>query len=393
MKARRGNGDGAIDKVKRARKDGTIVERWRGRISVGTDPRTNKPRRITLYASTRSELATKIARLQSDASRGIIPSSERMTVAQFMKRWLDDVAAARVRETTMELYRGLSKNHIEPIIGARRLDALTPQDVQNVLASMQRAGKSERTRTLALIVLRSALDQALRWELVPRNVAQAVDRPRTVRHEMLVLDRKQVQRFLAIAEGTRFHALYILAVTTGMRRGELLGLQWSDVNIEKRTLSVSRSIVTLKGAPVVAEPKTAAGRRQIDLPGIAVRALRTQQADLFAQGLRASPWIFPNENGGPMSPRNLIRRSFIPLLDRIILDDAEFPRIRFHDLRHTAATLMLALGVQPKVVQERLGHASIAVTMDTYSHVMPSMQREAADNIEALFMRLNESGG
>lgn len=388
MKARRSNGDGAIDKVKRARKDGTIVERWRGRVSVGTDPRTGKPRRITLYATKRSELATKIARLQSDASHGIVPSSERMTVAQYMKRWLEDVAAARVRETTRELYRGLSKNHIEPIIGTRRLDALTPQDVQNVLASMQRAGKSERTRTLALIVLRSALDQALRWDLVPRNVAQAVDRPRSVRNEMNVLDRTQVQRFLAAAEGTRYHALYILALTTGMRRGELLGIQWSDVNIEKRTLAVSRSIVTLKGAPVVAEPKTAAGRRQIDLPETALRALRSQQAALLAQGLRASPWVFPNEDGGPMSPRNLIRRSFLPLLDRIVAADAGFPRIRFHDLRHTAATLMLALGVQPKVVQERLGHASIAVTMDTYSHVMPSMQREAADNIEAFFVSL-----
>lgn len=395
MRARRGNGDGAVDKVKRARKDGAIIERWRARISVGTDPRTGKPRRITLYASTRSELATKMARLQADASRGVVPSSERTTISAFMQRWLDDVAATRIRPTTLELYRGLNKNHIEKAIGARRLDALTPQDVQGILATMQRDGKSERTRALVLTILRCALDQATRWDLVPRNVAQAVDKPRSVSTEMLTLSHEQVALFLEVARPLRFGPLYVLALTCGLRRGELLGLQWSDVTFDAGTLSVVRSIVSLKGKPEIAEPKTARGRRQIDLPAIAVRALREQKAR-FAAEHRIAPWIFPSENGGPASPRNFIRRSFEPLLAKIQAKlDADaaangtrpetFPRIRFHDLRHTAATLMLQLGVQPKVVQERLGHASIAVTMDTYSHVMPSMQREAADRVDALF--------
>lgn len=267
-----------------------------------------------------------------------------------------------------------------------------------MLAAMQRDGKSERLRTQVLIILRSALTQALKWDIVLRNVAQAVDKPRVVRREMLTLSRDQAQRFLRAAEGSRFFALYVLALMAGLRRGELLGLQWSDVSFEDASLSVVRSIVTLGGAPSISETKTAKGRRRIDLPQTAVRALREQQALLFAKGLRTSPWIFPNEDGAPMSPRNLIRRSFVPILKKAQAElNAEagigekpdlFPSIRFHDLRHTAASLMLELGVHPKVVQERLGHSSIAVTMDTYSHVLPSMQQDAASRVDAMFSGL-----
>ena len=389
MKARRSNGDGAIDKVKRARKDGTIVETWRGRLSVGIDPRTQRPRRITLYAETRSELATKMARIKSDANRGILPSSERMTVAAFLQRWIDDVMAARVRATTLSLYRSLIRTHLLPIIGGLRLDRLSAQDVAAVLSRMREGKRSERTQALALIILRSAIDQAVRWDLVPRNVARNVDTPRSQRKAMTALSLDQSQRFLRIAKGRRFGALYTLALLAGLRRGELLGLQWADIDFERRTLSVVRSVVLLDGKPIVAEPKTAAGRRMVDVPATALRALREHQALLFAAGLRSSPWVFPNENGAPMNPENLIRRSFRPLLARAI-DDAQregqpFPRIRFHDLRHTAATLMLELGIAQKVVQERLGHASIVVTMDTYSHVSPTMQRDAAERIDGLF--------
>jgi integrase len=399
MKARRSNGDGAIDKLKRKRKDGTIVERWRGRVRLGVDPRTGCQRRVTLYAETRSELATKIARLKTDADRGIVPSSERITVEAFMRRWLDDVMAARVRLTTLALYRDLNRVHIENAAGARRLDKQTAQDVQAILSAMHQAGRSERLRAMVLTLLRSALDQAVRWELVPRNVARLVDKPCSDSRKMVTLDRDQVARFLEAAKPTPFAALYTLALTLGLRRGELLGLQWRDVDFEKGTVSIVRSVVNLRGKPHVAETKTDSSRRLVDLPAVAVRALREQQVRLFARKLRASPWVFPNEDGGPMSPRNLIRRSFVPILEsaqRKLDEEAanasrypeQFPRIRFHDLRHTAATIMLAIGIQPKVVQERLGHSSIAVTMDTYSHVMPSMQREACDRLDALFSSL-----
>ncbi len=389
MKARRSNGDGAIDKVKRARKDGTIVETWRGRLSVGIDPRTLRPRRITLYADTRSELATKMARMKSDADRGILPSSERITVEVLLERWVDDVMAARVRATTLSLYRSLIRTHLLPAIGALRLDRLTAQDVAAVLSRMRESRRSERTQALALIILRSAIDQAVRWDLVPRNVARSVDAPRPQRKAMTALSLAQSQRFLRLARGTRFGALYTLALLAGLRRGELLGLQWADVDFERRTLSVVRSVVLLDGKPIIAEPKTSAGRRMVDVPATALRALREQQVTLFAAGLRSSPWVFPNEDGATMNPENLIRRSFRPLLARAIADaqreGLSFPSIRFHDLRHTAATLMLELGIPQKVVQERLGHASIVVTMDTYSHVSPTMQRDAAERIDGLF--------
>ncbi|MHB8433250.1 MAG: tyrosine-type recombinase/integrase [Candidatus Tyrphobacter sp.] len=379
MKARRSNGDGAIDKVQRKRKDGTIVERWRGRVRLGIDRRTGKNRRVTFYADTRSELATKIANLKSDASRGIVPSSERMTVAQYMKRWLNEAVVPSKRPATAAQYEYII-GHIAPRIGHVRLDHLTPLDVQGLLHSFESDGKSAHFQGLVYVVLHAALKQAVRWDLVPRNAAQGVCRPRAVRHTMRVLTPEQADQLLAAAESSPLYALYVLALTTGMRRGELLGLQWDDVDLEAGALSVRRIVTVVRNRLIVGDTKTAASRRRIDLPTLAVSALRDHRKSLLARGLRGSQWVFPNSAGGPIAPHNLAARSFRPLLDA-----AGLPRVRFHDLRHTAATLMLLRGVQPKVVQERLGHASIAMTMDTYSHVLPSMQRAASDEIDALF--------
>lgn len=403
MRARRGNGDGSVDKVRRKRKDGTIVERWRGRISLGLDSRTGKKRRLTIYAETRSELATKIARLKADASRGIIPSSQRMNLAHYLHRWLNETIAPSRRAGTTEQYGRIIK-HIEAHIGSVRLDHLTPLDVQALLNSLEAEGKSVHLRGLVYVVLKGALKQAVKWDLVPRNVADSVTRPRAPRPTMLALTPEQADRFLEVAEKSDLYALYLLALMTGMRRGELLGLQWQDLDFEGCALTVRRIVTVVRNRITEGEPKTKASRRRIDLPASTLAALREHQRRLFARGLRASPWVFPNAAGRPIEPHNFGARSFRPLLDAVqrTLDEEAvrtggdrecFPRIRFHDLRHTAATLMLLRGVPPKVVQERLGHASIAMTMDTYSHVLPSMQRAAADAMDDLFCTLRAARG
>jgi integrase len=202
--------------------------------------------------------------------------------------------------------------------------------------------------------------------------------PRAPRPEIRPFTSDQVRKLLETAGGDRFHALYVLAVTTRMRQGELLGLQWEDVDLQRSALQVRHQLHELDGRLWLGEPKTAKARRSIDLPAIAVDALRTHRERMLAEGYPHG-WVFCDTAGGPIRKSNLIRRSFHPLLRRAGLSPT-----RFHDLRHTHATMLLGQGVHPKIVQERLGHAQIGLTLDTYSHVLPGMGREAAMKIDTL---------
>jgi integrase len=219
--------------------------------------------------------------------------------------------------------------------------------------------------------------------MVPRNVCDAVTRPRVPRAAVAALTPPQVAALLEAARGDRLEALYVLAIATGARQGELLGLHWQDVDLDGAALYVRHQLCEVRGRLWLAEPKTAKARRRIDLPAMAVLALLDHRARMQAEGhYRADGLVFVDTAGKPIRKSNLRRRSFEPLLQR-----AGLPRIRFHDLRHTAATLLLAEGVHPKIVQERLGHAQISMTLDTYSHVLPSMGKEAAARLQALLER------
>lgn len=234
------------------------------------------------------------------------------------------------------------------------------------------------------VVLHRALDQALRWGLVPRNVSEAVDLPKLQKKEIRPLSGDEARRLLGAARGDRSEALYVLAVHCGLRQGELLGLPWEDVDLGTGTLQVRRTLTTTKGGPRFTAPKTAKSRRRIKLTTGAVDALRCHHDRQFEESTRlAGLWQdygleFATTTGTPINPSNLTSRSFKPLLKR-----AGLPDIRFHDLRHTCATLLLSKGVHPKLVQELLGHATIAITLDTYSHVLPGMGDQAANAMES----------
>jgi len=246
-------------------------------------------------------------------------------------------------------------------------------------------GVSARTVLLTHSVLHKALNQALKLGLIGRNPAQAVSRPKVSYKEMRVLTSDEARTFLSAAEGTRYRALFHLALHTGMREGELLGLKWDDLDWVTRQLQVKRQLQVMPGKGLVfAEPKTAAGRRTIVLSKSMVEKLREHLDDQNQDRQKArEKWhenglIFPTTIGTPMAARNMYE-DFRKLLKRI-----DLPLIRFHDLRHTATTLMLQRGVHPKIVQERLGHADISMTLNTYSHVLPSMQAEAAEKLDEL---------
>jgi integrase len=233
--------------------------------------------------------------------------------------------------------------------------------------------------------LHRALRAALRLGLVQRNVTELVDAPRMVRHDMDTFSPEEARRLLATARGDRFEALYVLALSTGMRQGELLALRWRDADLAAGTLRVTSTLQNIRGTLVIADPKTASSRRQIALSPTAVEVLRRHrvlQADertRLGAGWHELDLVFPNTIGKPMDGIHLLQRNYLPLLEQ-----AGLKRIRFHDLRHTAATLLLLSGIHPKVVSEMLGHADVTITLKLYSHVLPHMQHAAAAAMEQL---------
>jgi integrase len=296
-----------------------------------------------------------------------------------------EAAKPSLRPKTWMQYTQIVRQHIIPNLGSIKLKDLRPDHIQSFYAAKQETGTSIRTVRLIHAVLHRALTQALRWGLITRNPSDAVDKPQPRRQEMRVLDADQAKLLLKAAEGDRLEALYHLAITTGLRQGELLGLRWSDLNWQTGRLHVQRQVQRITGQGLVfSEPKSDAGRRLVKLGSAVLDKLRAhrdrqEQERLFAgERWQENNLIFPSAFGTPMDPRNLSRQ-FKHLPKR-----AGLPDIRFHDLRHTAATLMFQQGVHPKIVQERLGHSSISITLDTYSHVLPSLQEDAADKLDTL---------
>jgi integrase len=367
---RRGRGEGSIYQ----RANGT----WCATISVGYD-NTGKRKRRTLFGESKQAVLDKLKKQASEVTHLQGVDSQRIKVGAYMDRWLKDAAMARVRPTTYANYEGVIKNHIKPYIGGLQLAKLAALNIHGMYSSMQQSGKSAETIRLVHAVLRRALKQAVRWRLIPYNMSADVDRPKVEKADITPLTADQVNRLIEAARDERLEAIYIMAVTTGMRLGELFGLQWCDVDLRGRAVMVQHSLQELKGILTLAEPKTARARRRIDLPQMAVDALIRHKARMMTEGLAGCEWVFCNAAGGPLRRSHFHFDEFKPLLKR-----ASLPDIRFHDLRHTSATLLLSHGIHPKVVQERLGHSQISVTLDTYSHVLPTMQLEAAGKFDQI---------
>jgi len=369
MAKRRGNKEGTIYQ----RKDG----RWCAQVSLDG-------RRLTHYAKTQRECREWLRDIQAQIEEGLTIDGARASLGEYLEQWLE-VTKQSLRPKTWKQYSQIARQHILPGLGNIRLRDLRPDHVQSLYAAKQKAGTSASTVRLIHAVLHKALAQALKWGLVTRNVSDAVNKPKPRREEMKVLDADQARALLKAAEGERLEALYHVAVTTGLRQGELLGLRWSDLDWDAGRLQVQRQLQRISGQGLVFnEPKSSAGRRLVKLGPTVLEKLREhhqrqEQERLFAgDRWHEHDLIFPSTIGTPLEPRNLLRDF------KGLLQSAGLPEIRFHDLRHTAATLMLQKDVHPKVVQERLGHSSITLTLDTYSHVLPSMQEDAADKLDAL---------
>ncbi len=367
---------------KRANGEGSIYKRADGRWAASVSVEHGK--RKAFYGKTRQDVALKLAVAIKARQDGLPLVAERQTVANYLQHWLE-TAKPTVRPRTFVRYEEYVRLHAIPELGRLSLARLSPQHLQRLYASRLDAGLSQTTVAHLHAVLHRALEQAARWGLVPRNVAKLVTPPRSSRQEMATLSPEQARAFLVAAQGDRLEALYVLALNTGMRQGEMLALRWRDVDLEGGSLQVRATLQRTSEGFTFSEPKTAHSRRQVALTAPAVEALRRHRTRQSVERLSmGAAWedndlVFANEVGRPIEGTNLIRRWFYPMLER-----ADLPRIRFHDLRHTAATLLLGQGVHPKIVSEMLGHSQIAITLDLYSHVTPTMQRQAVEALEAV---------
>src|SRR5215216_5550519 len=375
-----GNGEGSIYPHK---KNGKKVG-YRGAYTVYS---AEGPKRRYVSGKTREEVRHKLTKAMVDRDGGLIFDAGHLRVGEYLQRWLKDSVKGTVRPSTYEVHRHMVEPHIVPALGRLKLKDLRPTHVRSFYREKLDSGLSSATVCKMHSVLRKALKQAVMDGLIPRNPTDTVRPPKIEHKEISPLDGKQTQTLLEAARGDRLEAHYVLAVHTGMREGELLGLKWEDVDLERGVLRLRHALVREGGKVVLGDLKTPKSRRSVRLTAVATDALRghleRQLAEMERMGSLYQPGglVFATEHGTLINPSNLRNRSFKPLLRRAFGEGG--PDICFHDLRHTCATLLLIQGTHPKLVQELLGHATIAMTLDTYSHFLPSMGEQTVRAMEA----------
>jgi integrase len=386
-------------RARRGRSEGSVFFResdkqWVGSISLGYDG-TGKRKRRTVYGATKQEAQEKLRHLQGEADTGTLADAEKLTVGAYLQRWLDNTAKNTVRATTLERYEVLVRLHLKPILGGVRLGKLRAIHIEQCYAQMERDGSGAWTRKMAGTLLSNALRHAVRLKLIAFNPAADVIKARPEEKEMLFLTEAQTRVFLAAACGRRLNALFVLAVASGLRQGELLGLQWPDVSFDNGTVTVARTLGTVGNQFILKEPKSKRSRRTINLPSFALAALQEHRRAMLGEGNIAAH-VFCTKTGQPISKSNLTRQVFRPILKsandnavkvakKLNAEPALLPDIRFHDLRHTHATTLLARGHSIKAVSHRLGHASIDITLKTYAHVLPEDDKTLADGLDRMF--------
>lgn len=374
--SRRGRGEGSIWR----RGDG----RWEGRVDFGWA--AGKRKHMSVYGKTRADVARQMTTLLRAREAGMTPGGSSQLLGAYLEAWLRSIEGS-LRPKTLQTTRMDVRRHIIPDLGKARLGMLQPRRVQAFLDAKLKSGLAPPSVVHIRAILRRALGRAMRYGWVYRNVATLTDPPRVERFEIKPFTSEEARAFLDAARQDDLEALFKLALSTGLRQGELLGLKWDDLDLEKAELRVNQALQRYDGALHLVPPKTPRSRRSVPIPALAVEALRQLRYAQRDAHLRAgSLWhetglVFTTRWGTPIEPRNATR-SFKQLLAR-----AGLRPMRFHDLRHSFATLLLIQGVSARVVMEILGHSQINVTMNTYSHVLPALQRDAASRLDELLTR------
>jgi len=377
MAKRRGDNEGSVYRDR----DG----RWRGSVHLGY--RGGKRIRKVVSGRTRAAVSEKMKELLRSQQLGLPIQPDRQTVGVYLQHWLEQSVKNTVRPKTYITYRYLVRRHLEPEIGKVKLQKLNPQHVQRLLNSKLEAGLSPRTVRHVRTTLITALETAVKFGLTPRNVAKLVDPPRCPHREIRPYTVAEARRLLEAVEGDRLDALFVTTLSVGLRLGEVLGLCEDDMDLDSSRLTVRHSLERIPREPFrLVETKSEKGRRVLTLPAVTVARLRRhlasreQDRELAGSEWKGNSWglVFTSTTGAPLHQRNVHRRFWE------LLDAAGLRRIRLHDLRHSAASLLIAEGVHPKAIQELLGHASVAFTLQVYAHLFEEARQEAADQMDSI---------
>ena len=341
---------------------------WAGQVTLPTGQRKFK------YNKRQDVVKTWLLAARSDLQKGVLPQNDKVTLGEFMQTYMETVAKNTLRPSTQGIYETYIRVHINPSLGKIRLKDLGPHHLQRFYSQKIEEGLSKRTVQIIHATIRRILNQAVSWDIIQKNVCKQVKAPRPGKTTPTFFTKDQLNQFLNAVKGHRYFPIYVLLEYGGFREGEVLGIFYEDCDMRNRAINVRHQVITLKGGLVIAEPKTESSKRSVTLPIVAYDVLKNHLEQLDRkQGL-----IFTTSTGKPISPRNLIRHF------KSALVAAGLPDIRVHDLRHSHASLLLASGVNPKIVQERLGHASITLTLQTYSHTIPSLGQQAADKLDEI---------
>jgi integrase len=363
-RARRGRGEGGVGEL-----PGGL---WYAELSLGFDG-AGKRIRKRVYGGTKQAVLTALREIQDRAAKGGIPAAGSMTVARLLDSWLAAMKPAWSAGTFASHAQHV-RNHLSPMIGGVRLAQLHSLHVQTLMENLEGKGVSASMRRHVAVTLRAALAFSVRMKLSLVNVALPVPLPAKSKHNSVGLTPEQVGAILSAAEGDRLFSLYVLAVDSGLRQGELLALQWNDLDLEKGTVRVCKSLEEVGGSLNLKQPKTKSASRTVAMSDTTVRALKDHRKAMLAEGHcnPTAPVFCGSRRGQWLRKSDLFRHSFRPILDRAGV------KCRFHDLRHASATLLLASGIDVKTVQSRLGHSSATVTLDIYCHAIDRGQQQAA---------------
>jgi len=370
---------------KRARGEGGVTLRKDGRWQ--TSMTLEGKGRKYFYGETQAEALEKLHTAQEQQRKGKLVTGPQQTVAQFLEDWLENIHKHLIRDNSYLIYRRNLNNYILPAFGTTKLQKLTAYQIETLYAQMRQ--KKHRAETIRSVhrTLHKALGDAVRWKRLSYNICDDVKQPSEEKFEMQPITQEQAKHLIDAAKGTLFETLIPMALATAMREGELAGLRWSDIDFEEKNLHVRRTAYRYpKRGVVVAEPKTESSKSKIMLPQFVLDSLllqREQQAQMRMKS--GDKWqerdlVFCNTYGG-----FIIQSYHFSIKFKQLLKKADLPDMRFHDLRHSSATILIAMGVHPKQIQELLRHSNITTTMNKYGHVLPSMQRKVMDDLDKIF--------
>lgn len=362
--------------------------KWLVRIFLGRDGNGKRDYFNKLIHGTKKEASDYRSRMLTDISQGTFVVPSKTTLDEYIDEWLRNSAKQKLSERTYASQVFCLDRYVRPKLGAKKLSSLQPLDLQELYTGMRERGLSPRTIQIVHNILNRAFNQAVKWRVMATNPAQFADKPKQERREMQALAPEQAARFLEAAKDDRYFLYFALSLDTGARPSELLALQWKDIDFEQGRVTVRRTLEYTDYSKGFSfnDPKTPRSRRSITISQMNLNYLRDhrrEQAEIrLKSGAKWQPYdlIFCTREGKPIQMRNILRRHLRPILKRTELPQA----LNLYSLRHSCATLLLAAGVNPKIVSERLGHASIVLTLDTYSHVLPDMQQTAADKLEKI---------